>query len=265
MSLFVDVHTHLTHEKFNSDLPEVIDRAQRAGLGSIVVNGIEPRSNRQILQMAKDYPLIKAALGIYPLNAVCHLLPEDFTLPIEIFDIQEEIAFIEEQARRKALVAIGECGLDGHWLEKSTFSEQEKVFENLIDIANRYNIPVIVHSRKLEKRALEILVSMKAQRANLHCFEGKLSLAKEAAEKHNFYFSIPTNASRHHGFQKMLSQLPLTSILTETDAPYLSPKRNHRNEPANVLETVALLAKLRQISPEEAKQHVWNNYLTLFN
>ena len=99
---------------------------------------------------------------------------------------------------------------------------------------------------------------------NLHCFEGKLKLALEAAEKQHFYFSIPTNAVRHQGFQKMLEKLPPSTILTETDAPYLGPERNHRNEPANVLHTVSLLSKIRGWSVSEAKKQIWDNYLRLF-
>ena len=86
MSFFVDVHTHLTHKDFEFDRDEVIKEAVESGLEAIVVNGLEPISNRQILAMAKKYPQIKAACGIYPIDAVHQLLPEDFPHKPKSFD-----------------------------------------------------------------------------------------------------------------------------------------------------------------------------------
>ena len=108
MSYYVDVHTHLTHEDFEQDRIAVVERARTAGLGAIVVNGLEPKSNRVILQMAKSDPLIRPALGIYPLDAVCHDIPADFPFSVPKFDIAEEIRFIRAEASAGRLAAIGE-------------------------------------------------------------------------------------------------------------------------------------------------------------
>jgi TatD DNase family protein len=87
LSFYVDVHTHLTHEDFYADRAQVIKRARQAGLGAIVVNGLEPQSNREILAMAKADPLIRPALCIYPLDAVCDMIPEAFPFPVAKFDV----------------------------------------------------------------------------------------------------------------------------------------------------------------------------------
>jgi len=92
--VYVDIHTHLTHERFAGDVEAVIARAGGAGLGAVVVNGLEPASNRAILRMADAHPVVRPALGIYPIDAVCNLLPEDFTLDVARFDVDAARRFV---------------------------------------------------------------------------------------------------------------------------------------------------------------------------
>lgn len=132
MAFFVDVHTHLTHDDFNVDRDQVIARARAAGLGAIVVNGLEPISNRMILAMAKADTLIKPALGIYPLDAVCQIIPKDFPFEVRKFDVFAEIAFIRSEALAGRLAAIGECGLDGYYLGPEYLPGQEKCSKHLL-------------------------------------------------------------------------------------------------------------------------------------
>jgi TatD DNase family protein len=262
--MLVDVHTHLTHERFALDREAVIARAVATGLGAIIVNGLEPYSNREILQMAAKNPVIRPALGIYPVNAVNDLLANDFSLAVERFDVEAEIKFIREKALAGELIAVGECGLDGHWLNESTFKAQEHVFESLLEVAKEADIPVIIHTRKLEQRCVEILRHHESPKVDFHCFGGRVKLAQECAEKDGWSFSIPANARVNEAFRKMLMTLPLEFILTETDAPYLAPRRGERNEPANVKNTVEFLGELRSMSYEEAKDRVWQNFQKLF-
>lgn len=264
MAFFVDVHTHLTHEDFAQDWQQVLARAEAAGLGAIVVNGLEPKSNRQILAWAKSFPVIKPAIGIYPLDAVNDRIPPDFPFPVDKFDVDLEIAFIREQAKAGHLAAIGECGLDAYYLPADQLPHQERVFEQLIDIAMTYDLPIIIHTRKAEQRAGEILAHMGAKKVNFHCFGGRTALAKRYAEENEWWFSIPANCTVNEAFQKMLKILPPEKILTETDAPFLAPVKGNRNEPANVVGTVEMLAKFRGWAPEQAKENVWKNFQTLF-
>lgn len=263
-SWYCDVHTHLTHERFRDDQQEVIARAIQTGLGAIVSNGLNPASNREILRLASTIPQVKPALGIYPTDAVNHMLPDDYPYRVDRFDTGAEIEFIRSCATKKQIIAVGECGLDGHLIGAETFEAQEKVFEALIGVAIDHDIPVIVHSRKREVRCAEILASLGAKKVDFHCFGGKTKHAQKWAEDHGWYFSIPANARVSESFRKMLSSLPADRILTETDAPYMGPVRGERNEPANVAGTVAFLAELRGWETEDAKKTVWGNYLRLF-
>jgi TatD DNase family protein len=261
--VYVDVHSHLTHEDFASDLPEVIARAEQSGLTAIVVNGLEPKSNQRILQLAQQYPVIKPALGIYPIEAINDVV-SNLPFPIKKFDVLEEIASIRRQVAAGHVFAIGECGLDGHWVGEETFAAQEKVFEQLIGIALEFDKPIIIHTRKREERSMEILAAHGVKRVDFHCYGGKSKLALRAAEQHGWYFSIPANARNNESFRKLLKELPQELVLTETDCPYLAPVRGQRNEPANVVGTIALMAELRNWTEQQAKAQVWQNFQRLF-
>lgn len=264
MSCYVDVHTHLTHEKFSQDWETVLKRAINAGLGRIIVNGLEPESNRFILKMAEDYTEVRAALGIYPLEACHKVIEKDLPFAVKQFNVDEEIEFIESCAQKGLLTAVGECGLDGYWVGEETFSEQERVFERLIDIAMRHRLPIIIHTRKREQRSVEILENLGVKDVNFHCYGGKTKLALRVAEKHGWKFSIPANARKNEAFAKLLKTLPVECILTETDAPFLAPEKGLRNEPMHVVGTVEYLAELRDWKIEEAKDKVFQNYVSLF-
>lgn len=260
---YIDVHTHLTHDKFSSDLDSVIAQCEEKKM-HVVVNGLNPRSNRFILDLARKYSCIVAATGIYPVDSVHKLIDGEYAREVERFDVDKEIAYIKEKAKNKEIAAVGECGLDGYILSEHTFKEQERVWRELVQIAIDSDIPVIVHSRKLERRCLEILDDMQAQRVDMHCFTGKSNLAQKYAEKNGWCFSIPANISVSQSFQSLVKKLPITSILTETDAPYLAPVRGERNEPINVIHTVDVIAQLRNMTHQEAKEQIWKNYQQLF-
>lgn len=261
--MYVDVHSHLTHKDFISDLEAVIQRADDAGLTAIIVNGLEPVSNRQILKMAERHPIIKPALGIYPIDAINHL-GSALPYPVKPFDVDQEIDFIDSQAAAGRIIAIGECGLDGHWVGPETFADQERVFVRLIEVAKRHDLPLIIHTRKLEARAMAILAEHQVTKVDFHCYSGKTKAAVDAALAHGWYFSIPANCNRDGAFQKLLKNLPEDRILTETDCPYLPPEKGTRNEPSNVVGTIALLAEYRAWSVEQASGRVLENYRSLF-
>ena len=261
--MLVDVHTHLTHEKLYASHEAVISRAIAEGVTAMIVNGLEPVSNRQVLEMAKKFPVVKPALGIYPLEAL-NQLPLKLPFSVTKFEVDAELSFIESQARSGHLIALGECGLDGYWVGNETFAEQERVFIRFIEMGLKYNLPIIIHTRKLEARAIEILRHFGAKKVDFHCYGGRVSMAKEAAEKDGWYFSIPANARKNEAFTKMLKTLPPDRLLTETDAPFLPPEKGGVNEPSAVKGTVTYFAELKGISFEEASQLIWHNFCRLF-
>jgi TatD DNase family protein len=264
MQNLVDVHTHLTDPKFAADLDLVIQRAIRSGVRYMISNGLNPATNRAVLRMSWQYSEVLPALGIYPVDAVNDQLPPGLPFEVARFDVDQEIDFIAECAAERRIVAVGECGLDGHWIGPESFRRQEEVFEKLIEVSKRHDLPLIIHTRSLEKRSIEILQSHQVNQVDFHCFGGKTQLAIKGAENDGWYFSIPANARKSQSFTKMLKELPLDRILTETDAPYLSPQRGERNAPENIPGTVEYLAELRGISRERAAESVMSNFMNLF-
>ena len=191
--------------------------------------------------------------------------PKLVSLSPEKFDVEQEIKFIEELAYKNEIIAVGECGLDAYWGPEFTLERQEEVFLKLTEIAVNHDMPIIIHTRKQEKRAFEILAHHGVKKVNFHCYGGKVKMALREAEKHGWYFSIPANARNSESFSKLLRSLPIDQLLTETDAPYLAPQRGERNEPMHVKGTVEYLAELRGLSFDEASRIVAKNYSTLFN
>ena len=263
--MYVDVHAHLIHPKFTGEEDEVALRAKDKGLEFIIVNGLEPISNREVLKLCQRHDHLLPALGIYPLDAMAAQIRDSGTWeqpfdPPTVFDVDEEIAFIDSQAAH--LVAVGEIGLDQHWI-KDHPAAQERVFTKLVEVAQKHDLPIIIHSRKAERRCFDILQEMNVKKADFHCYGGKLKLAKQIAAA-GYYLSIPPVVVKAESFQRIVQELPIEQLLTETDCPYMGPDPGERNEPSNVPRGIEAMAKARGISNEEMAQAVRENFRTLF-
>jgi len=282
----LDVHSHLNHNDFAADLPEVLARAEQAGVKAILCSGVNPASNRQVLELAKKYPIIKASLGIYPIDAL-GLAEEDYGLPRQPIPInlKEEFAFIEKN--KDTVAAIGEVGMDFYWATKEqTYEQQAENFRRIIRFTSKLHKPIVIHSRKAEEECLDILeqevnngennnqesnkpASNKPESSKpkipviLHCFSGRKSLITRAAAL-GYHFSIPPNILRSGSFQELVKKVDIKQLLTETDAPYLSPYPGKRNEPAFVLESIKKIAEIKKLTVEEAAERIWENYGKVF-
>lgn len=263
--MYIDIHTHLDHDNFNTDRDEVVKRARDAGVKLIINNGVNPVTNRLTLEYAKKYDIVEAALGIYPVEALSKEI-EQMGISnwlVKPFDMGEELTFIEHQAKTKKIVAFGEVGLDFHSVGRETENSQKSVFQRFIDLSEKYKLPLIIHSRKAEQDVFDMLQSSNARKAVFHCFTGRVSLAKKIIDK-GYSFSIPPLVVRNQQFQGLVQEIPTSRILTETDAPYLGPDPGKRNEPMNVISSVDIIAKLKKVEPEEMKKMIYMNYKNLF-
>ena len=141
--------------------------------------------------------------------------------------------------------------------------EQERVLRALCEVAVLHNLPMILHTRKAELRTFEILQEMGVEKADFHCFGGKLKLARRIADA-GYYFSIPPVVVRSEAFQRMAAVLPIDRVLTETDCPYMGPERGARNEPANVPLGVQAIADARSESVDSVREQIRSNARRLF-
>jgi TatD DNase family protein len=264
MGLF-DVHAHLTHPKLAPHIDEILLRARAAGVTTIISNGLNPEDNEAVRSLAARDPLVKPAFGLYPVDAVLHemrALGIDYPRESEReASAAESIAWV--RAHADEAFAIGEIGLDGYWVPEPLWEAQEASFRALVALALEADKPIIIHTRKRERRALEILLEMGARRVDWHCFGGKLKLARAIAEA-GHWLSIPANARRSESFTRMLQTLPRDKLLLETDCPYLGPDRERDNEPQNVRHTLGFAAELWNVDEAQALAQLSDNFSALF-
>lgn len=262
--LLVDVHAHINHERFKDDLDQVIERAKKAGVKAIICNGVNSPTNREVLKLAEKYDIVKSALGLYPIDALNIQLPHlnevGLTRDIIPLDVDKEIDFIEKN--QKKIIAIGEVGMDFKYLKEYEPKQREN-FQKVIDLAKKIDKPLIVHSRSAEAEVLQMLESNNVKKVVMHCFGGRKSLIKKGAEL-GYYFSIPPLVKRLQHFEIVISLVPLTQLLTETDSPWLSPDPEKRNEPSFVTESIKKIAEVKKMTEEEVANNVFMNFQQLF-
>jgi len=266
----VDVHCHLEDERFSKDLDEVIKRAQYLGVKSIVVSGANPEANRQVLELTKKYPIIKASFGLYPIDSVISKFPnltDDYPRKIESFDYKKELEWIKKN--KDICISIGEVGLELQVVKEHKDLEKIKqaqieVFEASIKLAKELDKPIVLHTRGGELEVIEILENYTTKKVILHCFGGRKSLIKRAAEK-GYFFSVPAVITRLQHFQMLVETVDLKQLLTETDAPYLAPIAGERSEPKDVAVTIKEIARIKKLTEEEVAKQIWENYQLVFN
>jgi TatD DNase family protein len=260
----VDVHAHLDHPQFAADLPIVIGRAKAAGVVAIITQGVYHEKNMQLLELARTDPIIKVAFGLYPLDAMNVTVHEELAAGDDYSrqskaSVEETLAAMEKYASE--IIALGEVGMDfKHSDDRSTQTEN---FRAIVRLAKKLGKPLIIHSRSAEKEVIDILEEEQYFRADMHCFSGSKKLV-ERGVRLGLYFSVPTSVVRNPQFQLLAELVPTGQLLTETDAPYLGPWKDLRNEPANIKEAILKIAEVKRMDPTELSNAVYFNYQKLF-
>jgi len=264
----IDIHAHLEHARFKKDLDSVIERFKKAGGEFIIESGVNPATNRVALDIAEKYDCVKISFGLYPIDALAKEVENGessgFLREAKPFDVDEELAWIEEHA--DDCVAIGEIGLDYNYKDFQTDEMREKqkeVFRKILKLAKKIDKPVVIHSRKAELDAIEIMEELEMKNVNMHCFSGKKALIRRCVEN-GWYLSVPPVISRLQHFTTLVEIVPLEQLLTETDAPYLSPVAEERNESANVAVTIKKIAEIKGLSEEDVAEQIFINAEGLF-
>lgn len=248
----IDIHCHIDFPVLEKNIDKIIENARKADVKTIIANGVNPESNRKIIEVSKKYKEVKTALGIYPPDAF-----EKETSKKNPININKEIEFIEKQKP----IAIGEIGLDYCTGEDKT--KQKEVFIKQLELAKKLKIPAIIHSRKAELDVIEILQSINHKKVILHCFCGKKHLIKQASEL-GFYFSIPTNVVKAQNLQDLVKIVNINQLFAETDAPFLSPFQGKTNEPSFVVEAYKKIAEIKGFELNEVKNNIFLNFQRIF-
>jgi TatD DNase family protein len=251
--MLIDSHCHLEMETFDTDRDEVVKRAEDAKVKYIINVGSDRESNIKGLELASRYANIYAAVGIHPHDAK--------TLDRSLYKE------IEEWTKQPKVVAIGEIGLDYHYLN-SPKGIQIEAFRKQIGLAKDKGLPIIVHSREAKNDTLRILQEEITHTPGVfHCFSGDIEMAKKAMEL-GFYISIagPVTFNKARKIREVVKFIPDEFLLVETDAPYLSPvpMRGKRNEPSYLRYTAEVIAEIRGISVDDLARITTLNAKKLF-
>ena len=254
--MIVDTHCHLADAKFRDDVEAVIARASGAGVAQIIsVGAIGPIDNdRLTVAIAERHRNVFAVIGVHPHDAR-HCTPE-------------RIAQLRELAASKKVVAIGESGLDFHYMH-SPPDAQEASLRAQLALAAELDLPIVIHCRDAERRIVEIAreTGIPPRGSVIHCFTGDSNAAREfLALGLCISFSGIITFKNSASVREAASIVPDDRVMVETDAPYLAPEpyRGKRNEPAYVTRTLEMLAKLRRVDAAALGTQVIANAARLF-
>ncbi len=243
--MIIDAHCHIHFPQFERDRDEVINRALDADV-AMINSAVSPDGIISALKLSEKYDKVYATLGLSP--------PE-----LNDSIVEETLKLIEEYS--KDIVAIGEVGLDYYWVKKREKRDLEKAnFGKFIQLADRLNKPLVIHSRDAESDVLDML-KPQDMGVMLHCFSGTIKELREAVSR-EYLVSIPASIIYSKQKQKIAKETPLDLIVLETDSPFLAPKPRTRNEPVNVKKVAEKIAEIKgldlevvqMVSTENAKE-----------
>ena len=238
--MIFDTHAHYDDEQFDEDRSELLNSMKEGGVGTIVNVSASVDSWTDILKLSEEYPFVYGAIGVHPDHAG---------------DLNEvNFAYMEKLLEKDKVVAVGEIGLDYYW-DKEGHDVQIKWFKRQLDLAVKYNLPVIIHSREAAADTFEIMKEYASKVTGvIHCYSYSPEQAKEYI-KMGFYIGIGgvvtfKNAKK---LKEVVDVIPLDKIVLETDCPYLSPEPNRgkRNSSLNLAYVADQISKIKGVTYEE--------------
>ena len=238
MSKIIDTHTHIYDKQFENDFDDVMKRIENE-LEGIVSIGFDLESSLKSVELANRYSFVNAVIGVHPV------------------DIKKYNDKVEKELERLALtekkvVAIGEIGLDYHWMEDPK-DVQIAGFRKQMELAERVKKPVVIHTREALQDTLDVLRDYRNVGGILHCYPGSLEAAKPFLDRYYLGIGGTLTFKNNKKTKELVKNLPLEKIVLETDCPYLTPVplRGKRNEPVYTKYVAEEVARIKEISVEQ--------------
>jgi len=250
---YIDSHSHLDFSEFDNNRSVVIERARNAGLEKIIVSATVANRWHLITELADRNPIIATAYGLHPMFMDKHL--------------DDHLELLYAVIQNQNPVAVGEIGLD-YFIPNPDKSAQLKFFVQQLEIANEFQLPVIIHARKSLDIVLRELRKFPQLSGSIHSFSGSEQQARQLIDL-GFYlgFGGPITYTRATKLRKLVATLPLESILLETDSPD-QPDSSHcgeRNEPSYLPIIAQVIADLRGVNINDVAEQTFLNTKHLFN
>lgn len=251
----IDVHAHYEDERYNEIRDEIITKQHEQGVNYIINAGAGIKSSKGALNIASIYSNVYCTIGIHPQY-------------VEDGENIEDLRKLYVENNNEKIVAIGEIGLDYHYT-KEFKEEQKKLFKDQLEFAYEIGLPVQIHSRDASIDTVEIIESAekKPEKIMFHCFDLNEQTAKYIKEK-GYKISVGGNITykRTDSAIRVLKEMPIESIMTETDAPYLAPAphRGEINESINIKYVIDKLAEIKCMDKEELAKILYNNAVEFY-
>ena len=251
--MIFDTHAHYDDGQFAEDREELFASMAENGVGTIVNVSASYASCERVTDMARDYPFLYAAVGVHP---------------DEVGDLDEEsFARMKALFTREKVVGVGEIGLDYYW-EKESHEIQKKWFIRQLELAGELGLPVVIHSREAAADTMEIMKRYaKGLKGVIHCYSYSREMAKEYV-KMGFYIGVGgvVTFKNARKLKETVEEIPLASIVLETDCPYLAPVpyRGKRNHSAYIRYVAEEVARLKGLSCEEVIRQTEKNAKELY-
>lgn len=252
-ALIFDSHAHYDDEQFDPDREELLrKRLPEAGVCGILNMGADLQGCRDTVALTEQYDYVYGAVGIHPECA--KELPDDW------------LSLLRELLQKEKIVAVGEIGLDYHWLDACPKERQQEVFTAQLELAKELSLPVAVHDREAHADTLKLLKRYRPQGV-VHCFSGSVEMAREVL-KLGMYLGIGgvvTFKNARHAVE-VAKEIPLDRLLLETDAPYMAPApyRGKRNDSSLIVHVAKRISELRGEAPEVILRAAAENARRLF-
>ena len=250
---FFDSHSHYNDEKFDGDRQYIIEETYRNNITKFMCIGYNVEQSKKAIEIAAKYPYIFATAGISP-NDINE-------------NVFNDIYIIEEISKSDKVKAIGEIGLDYYW-NKDNKELQKEVFIKQIDIANRLELPIVIHNRDAYVDTINLLKEHPVVKKGIfHCCQLNQELIKDAL-KLDFYISFSGNITfKNAKSEDVVSLVPMDRLLIETDSPYLSPEplRGTRNTSINVKYVAEKISSIKGLSLEKVANVTYKNAMDIYN
>lgn len=252
--MLTDTHTHLYSEAFKEDRPEMIQRALDLGITRFFIPAIDSNYTESMYQLEAAYPNeIFLMMGLHPTSV------ND--------NYEEELVHVETQFQKRKFYAVGEIGIDLYW-DSSTLEIQKIAFKRQIQLAKKYDLPIVIHCRNAFDEIFDVLETEKDDKLYgvFHCFTGTFEQAQKAIS-YNMKLGIGGVVTFKNGkIDTFLNQIPLKHIVLETDSPYLTPApyRGKRNESAYLDLVCKKVSALYNLSEEEVAKITTQNSIQVF-
>lgn len=255
MNILIDTHTHIYDEEFDSGRDEAVLRAKQSGIAKMILPAIDKKTHPLLLATAQEYPnYALPCAGLHPTSVDSNW--------------QDEIDFVSDELAKRRYFAVGETGIDGYW-SKDFIKEQKIAFRLQIELAAKYNIPVIIHSREATAEIFEVLDECKHLDYSgvFHAFSGSYETYKRVLNYGNFMMGIGgviTYKNSH--LPETVAKMDLKRLILETDSPWLTPvpHRGKRNEPSYLTYIVEKIASVMNIETQAVASQTTTNAIELF-